>query len=151
MTRNKERSQTLYAFVSIWPNYRMWVIPSLQKAIWLSSTSPPAPRKQNRCQPGQGTLPRELSTVQEAREAQLLLQMRPLVRVGQTAREVQFSLHESGIGNTVPGASAGRCKHPNPAHSRWSHPLVDCILQLCNCFIISKRKLWKRKLNCSYW
>lgn len=43
-------------------------------------------------------LPRELTTMQETPETQLLLQMCPLVWAGHTAQEVQFSLSGKELG-----------------------------------------------------
>lgn len=111
VTRNKEHSQTSCASVSIWSNYRMWVAPSLQKAIWLSSTFLPGGNKID-VSLGKCMLPRELSTVQETH----LLQMCPLVWGGQAAQEVQFSLHKQGARNTMPGS----CKYANPARGLQS-------------------------------
>lgn len=114
VTRNKGRSQTLYASASIWSNYGMWVTPSPQEAICLFLL-PFSLRKQKRCQPGQHLLPREPTPKQGTPEAQLLLQMCPRCEQDrQLGRQIPCTSRESGMCCQEP---AGRCNHPNPAHS----------------------------------
>lgn len=113
MTRNKGHSQTLYASASICFNYGMWVTPSPQEAIWLFLL-PFSLRKQKmpawatpaalRAQPQAGTA-----------EAQLLLQMCPRCEQDrQLGRQIPCMNRELGMCCQEP---AGRCNHPNPAHS----------------------------------
>lgn len=114
MTRNKGCSQTLYASASIWSNYGMWVTPSLWEAIWLFPL-PFSPSKPKRCQPGQHLLPTEPSSEQGTPEAQLLLQMCPQCEQDrQLKRQIPCTGRELGM---CCQEAAGRCNHPNPAHS----------------------------------
>lgn len=114
MTRNKERSQTFYASVSIWSNYRMWVTPSLQKAIWPPSTFLPWGNK-----------------IDVSLGNTCLAPCKRHQRLNCFCRCVPWCEQDRQL---------GRCKHPNPACS-WSHPLLCSVFQLCNWFIISKKKL----------
>jgi len=122
VTRNKERSQTLNAFVSIRPGYRPWVTPSLQKAIWLASTF----------------LPRGNKIDVSLGNTRCLQSFAPRKRLSRSGDSRLGPPHRHRAGHAA--RSRRRRAQTPESGPQPAHPPVCCVCQLRNGLITSKRK-----------